>query len=237
MQLWEVQMKKLVAVQIFMFSILCLISAQSYSRKLSLQSKRMNGADVKELQANLLKLGYSEVGEVDGWFGPNTEKSLKSYQQLHGFEVNGVFDGKIFDCMYNSGATNAQFDSALKTVKAISKNKDKMSKREKDYDHSTEGGYLAAFSDGKKYVFSEAGIYGESGQSHYYLYNTPEGEVFVEESSFYAGHMGVGGVASVEYGVWFIKSNVIYEVKEGKIQQDYTFDYSDLLLDLRRMLR
>lgn len=230
-------MKKFIFVQILVFSILFSISAQSYSRKLCLQTNRMNGNDVKELQANLLKLGYFEVGEADGWFGPNTEKALKSYQQLHGFEDNGIFDGKIFDCMYNSGSLNAQLDIALKTVKSINKNKEKMSKREKSYmGHSTEGGELNSFSDGKKYVLSQADIYGESGQVHYYLYNTSECEIFIQEYWTYVGHMGQGGINSIKFSTWLIKSNKIYKVTNGKIEEDTSFAHSDLLSEMRAML-
>lgn len=197
----------------------------------------MNGNDVKELQSNLLKLGYSEVGEADGWFGPNTEKALKSYQQLHGFEDDGIFDGKLFDCMYNSGSLNAKFDLALKTVKTIDKNKEKMSKKEKPYmGHSTEGGELTSFSDGKNYILSQADIYGEAGQVHYYLYNTSEGEILVEEYWTYVGLMGQGGISSLEFKTWFIKSNKIYKIQNGELQKDSNFNHSDLLYDLRAMM-
>ena len=47
------------------------------------------GPEVKTLQNNLAKLGY-DVGEVDGKFGPKTEKALKDFQQDREIQVDGV---------------------------------------------------------------------------------------------------------------------------------------------------
>ena len=50
----------------------------------------MSGADVKELQLALIKLGY-DCGKwgADGEFGDATEKAVKSFQRDHGLDVDG----------------------------------------------------------------------------------------------------------------------------------------------------
>lgn len=53
------------------------------------------GADVKEMQANLIRLGY-DCGRwgADGDFGDATELALKKFQAEHGLEVDGIFGSK-----------------------------------------------------------------------------------------------------------------------------------------------
>lgn len=57
----------------------------------SLIQKGDEGAEVKQLQENLIKLGYS-CGSwgADGDFGNDTEKAVKKFQQDKGLEVDGV---------------------------------------------------------------------------------------------------------------------------------------------------
>ncbi|AEJ41410.1 3D domain protein [Sulfobacillus acidophilus TPY] len=48
------------------------------------------GSWVMTLQADLQALGYSEVGPVDGIFGPKTEAALEAFQRAAGLPVTGV---------------------------------------------------------------------------------------------------------------------------------------------------
>lgn len=52
------------------------------------------GADVKQLQTNLIKLGFS-CGKwgADGEFGDCTEQAVEAFQRAKGLDVTGVFDG------------------------------------------------------------------------------------------------------------------------------------------------
>lgn len=70
-------MKKFFALLLAVINI-SLAFSQTYTRELKLYSKRMNGDDVMMLQLALLNLGFTEVGEADGWFGPKTEASNQS---------------------------------------------------------------------------------------------------------------------------------------------------------------
>ena len=53
------------------------------------------GADVKEMQAGLIRLGY-DLGSwgADGDFGDCTELAVKQFQKDHGLEVDGEFGPK-----------------------------------------------------------------------------------------------------------------------------------------------
>lgn len=48
------------------------------------------GDKVEKLQSNLIKLGYTELGETDGNFGTKTLKSVKEFQKNNGLEVDGI---------------------------------------------------------------------------------------------------------------------------------------------------
>ena len=58
------------------------------------------GADVKQLQTNLIKLGFS-CGKwgADGEFGDCTEQAVEAFQRKYGLEVTGVYDGRTREAM------------------------------------------------------------------------------------------------------------------------------------------
>lgn len=62
------------------------------------------GADVKELQLDLIKLGY-DCGKwgADGEFGDATEMAVKSFQRDHGLDVDGEFGPLTLTAMANAG--------------------------------------------------------------------------------------------------------------------------------------
>ena len=53
------------------------------------------GADVKELQLGLIRMGY-DLGRwgADGDFGDHTEMAVKHFQRDHDLDINGEFDAK-----------------------------------------------------------------------------------------------------------------------------------------------
>lgn len=74
-----------------------ILAKDLFSRPLSLQAKRMNGDDVWALQRFLIEQGYKEVGVVDGWFGPNTEKAVKRFQKDMRIAEDGVVGQTVWD--------------------------------------------------------------------------------------------------------------------------------------------
>lgn len=67
-------------------------------RTLKKASPYMQGADVTDLQTRLNALGY-DCGKVDGKFGSNTEKGVKSFQKAAGIEVDGKFGKDSFKAL------------------------------------------------------------------------------------------------------------------------------------------
>jgi len=60
-----------------------------------------SGEDVKELQQDLMKLGYDlpEYG-ADGDFGSETERAVKHFQQEHKLPEDGVMDDEDYDALF-----------------------------------------------------------------------------------------------------------------------------------------
>lgn len=74
--------------------------SNNFTRELKLASPRMNGDDVKNLQERLWELGFTEVGEADGWFGPKTEKAVKNFQSNNGIPSTGIVDERTFYMLF-----------------------------------------------------------------------------------------------------------------------------------------
>jgi peptidoglycan hydrolase-like protein with peptidoglycan-binding domain len=58
------------------------------------------GADVKQLQMNLIQLGFS-CGKwgTDGEFGDCTEQAVEAFQRANGLDVTGVYDAATREAM------------------------------------------------------------------------------------------------------------------------------------------
>jgi serine/threonine protein kinase len=61
-----------------------------FTHKLYLTTPRLQDDDVQRVQARLVELGYSEVGEIDGYFGPKTETAVRNFQRVNGLEEDGI---------------------------------------------------------------------------------------------------------------------------------------------------
>lgn len=57
------------------------------------------GAEVQDLQASLLKLGYSQIGSADGDFGAHTFVGVTRFQADHGLGADGVVGQQTWDAI------------------------------------------------------------------------------------------------------------------------------------------
>ncbi|MCQ2580018.1 MAG: peptidoglycan-binding protein [Treponemataceae bacterium] len=74
-----------------------LFAQSNYLRQvLSVTSPRMYGEDVFFIQKKIVEMGF-EIGEVDGYYGPKTEKAVKSFKDLAGFEPDGIIAKTEYD--------------------------------------------------------------------------------------------------------------------------------------------
>jgi hypothetical protein len=65
-------------------------AAPAFTRTLRLQEPRIEGDDVRQVQRRLLQLGYGQVGEADGIYGPATESAVRAFQERGGLETDGI---------------------------------------------------------------------------------------------------------------------------------------------------
>lgn len=79
--------------------------AVAYGRSLALQDPPLQGDDVRAVQLRLRDLGYRQVGEVDGAYGPLTEGAVRAFQQLNGLEVDGVVGPQTWERLFGPAAT------------------------------------------------------------------------------------------------------------------------------------
>jgi hypothetical protein len=83
-----------------------LASAQappSFSRRLLVQTPRLEGDDVRAVQERLSLLGYWP-GDADGIYGPTTEEAVKSFQTNNGLEVDGIVGPQTWERLFSSEA-------------------------------------------------------------------------------------------------------------------------------------
>jgi peptidoglycan hydrolase-like protein with peptidoglycan-binding domain len=90
-------MKKIIVLLALSVIAAHLTFGQEYTRVIELQNRRMNGPDVTSIQTRLVALGFSEIGEVDGYYGPVTEGVVKKIQLFLGFESTGKITRAVVD--------------------------------------------------------------------------------------------------------------------------------------------
>lgn len=77
------------------------------NRLLALQEPRLEGEDVRAVQQRLLDLDYSQIGTVDGVFGPQTDAAVRAFQQTNRLQVDGVVGPQTHARLVSSEATLA----------------------------------------------------------------------------------------------------------------------------------
>ena len=50
----------------------------------------MSGVDVLQLQQRLYDLGYVDIGQPDGVFGPKTDRAVRLFQERNGLVIDGI---------------------------------------------------------------------------------------------------------------------------------------------------
>ena len=68
-----------------------------FQRSLKVTRPRMNGEDVLQAQQRLSDLGYDEVGDIDGWYGPMSSEAVTKFQRDKELDISGVVDLTTWD--------------------------------------------------------------------------------------------------------------------------------------------
>jgi len=144
-----------------------MITDHDFSRTIELESDRMNGSDIIKLQTQLKNYGFDEIGEIDGYYGPLSEKIIKTIQYFSGFEQNGKVDRPLWGFIFNDSKK-----IILENINLISKyNVDNfIKKRENRMGYSTEGGHIEYHYLNDEVKIIKLHLFGETYQVEYYFY-------------------------------------------------------------------
>lgn len=186
---------------------------QTYSRDLYLAENRLNGPDVLLLQKKLSSLGFTAVGQPDGWFGPDTQTAVKQLQGWLGFPADGKVTPAVWNALF-SPRVEARYFRLVKEANAVRTNK--LRKVERDLmGHSPEGGGAELYFSGADPVYAVISLYGEMSQVRYDVYCFKGDTYLVLETwarypeTFDLEH------ASYEYTGYFYSRAASYSVKDG----------------------
>jgi hypothetical protein len=197
--------------------------AQQFSRTLEVKSPRMNGADVLDLQTHLLNLGFIELGNADGYYGPKTEEVIKLLQSFLGFTKNGKVDKIFWELLFNRNMT-----ALLKNINTVTMYSPVVHlQRFPNWDvltvesHSvqaSEGGDLSLYRIKDEIKIIQLSVFGSMGNGGYTAYILNKQYFFVlTHSVLYKEHMGLGGIASEEDNTYVKDGNAVYQIVNGKL--------------------
>lgn len=110
-------MKKQASILILLLSVFSLY-AQGAKRELKVTKPRMHGDDVVYVQTKLLEMGFTEVGEADGYYGPMSEGAVKELQKLIDLPVNGEVHDVLYDFLESK-----EMASVREAIKVYNQNK------------------------------------------------------------------------------------------------------------------
>lgn len=71
-----------------------------WTRPLAEQNPRIQGEDVAQVQQRLRDLGYANVGDVDGFYGPNTAAAVKDFQLNNKLDQTASVDQTTWDKLF-----------------------------------------------------------------------------------------------------------------------------------------
>ncbi len=219
-------MKKVFLLIVISFLTACAF-AQTFTRTLYLTDKgkqRMNGNDVKQLQQKLWDLGFTDVGEADGWFGPATESALKSFQALMGLEVDGVMGRQSFRCLYDtSDPMLNQYRQKIKEVNQI---------RNQKYLERVSCEDFCAYFSGSTMKYVEWEYASEHAYCLFHLYLlSGNSRIFFGDLCYGMQNDGWGIDGVVDSEVAYKVNNKWYKVENGKFTPTDGENYDGWLED------
>ena len=104
-----VKRKVLVFCMTVLFSLSCAVTA------LASFQRGDNGQEVVAIQKRLLELSYS-INNIDGDFGPETERAVKNFQADKGLEVDGIVGSATYRALMNREMPPNRSNSVVRNV-------------------------------------------------------------------------------------------------------------------------
>jgi len=203
------------------------IFGQCFSRVIELNSRRMNGPDVEALQKRLLQLGFTGVGEADGYYGPKTEEAIISIQRFAGFEEDGKVDRALWNFIFSSDGFNIQYLKLIQIVSQYKPNELRKTANSLSYEYWNFYGYDYAiyFANDEKMRILE--ISGGNGDNYYqktYYFADSDKYIVVYQSANVNNPQGIKNV-------FFRMESFSDNIKSGKPGNDespYSHDNNEL---------
>jgi peptidoglycan hydrolase-like protein with peptidoglycan-binding domain len=94
----------------------------SLTRSLKYTLPMMRGRDVIAVQRRLRALGFSDVGQPDGLYGPATERAVRAFQQTRGLQIDGVVGPITFHHLFEAAErSETVLESLLTTMQRLTK--------------------------------------------------------------------------------------------------------------------
>jgi len=106
-------LKVIVCVIVAMF----LLSATVFATPSRTLKRDCSGSDVKELQTQLVKVGYLKQQYATGYYGQITEAAVKSFQKANGITADGIAGTQTYAKLFTSSSTSTAKLDTSKTYK------------------------------------------------------------------------------------------------------------------------
>ena len=104
-----VKRKVLVFCMTVLFSLSCAVTA------LASFQRGDDGQEVVAIQKRLVELSYS-INNIDGDFGPETERAVKNFQADKGLEVDGIVGSATYRALMNREMPPNRSNSVVRNV-------------------------------------------------------------------------------------------------------------------------
>ena len=214
------------------FVVSGMLSAIDFQRNLELKPKRMNGEDVRLVQTKLSELGFLPESEIDGYYGPITERAVSVFRKAFWFSDGGVVDKSVFKTLTcDDDELLALYKSHVKAYLGLKKSKEKITEKIHDvFGFSTEGGKITfSYANGKRFsAFLE--LFGEYGKVSYLktdLLPETDSYLLVILSCTYNGLFGEGRMTEDATSLMVYKG-VQYVLKNGIFSPENVVDGDDV---------
>ena len=210
-----------------------LIFSQEFSRVLEVRPSRMNGQDIVNLQGRLIALGFNEIGDADGFYGPRTEQAIKTIQKFSGFEENGQVDRQLWNFIFSNEEIKMRFLSLINSVSRHDKNAMDGIRGRMQYEYWGYFGYdytIYYSSDG---IIRILEINGGTGDFAY-----SEEIFFVDFDRYIIVHNRGNVLGESNRGIYLRNRDFAHSIHQGEIDNNASFELNaNVLLGILHSLR
>ena len=230
-------MKKACLVLLLSVFSFCIFAEKAtQERILTVTSPRIYGEDVKFIQTKLIEMGFAEIGEIDGYYGPKTEKAVKDFQSIAGFNSNGIISKKEYD--FFKDENSKLIINAVHTWKNYVPPKDIYSSQHYKMKKSFDGRLIQNKKDGKttsctllivRDFFSAEYVLFKNSESEYFLITKEIQEVSSTAASGVKPHANIEYNKSEYVSLLFYIDDILYLLKDGVLKKYQDADIEEYI--------